>query len=343
MRNWPQRLLPHFPDSGALPPARLPHVCFQPELLAQGDFVYRLFVIIAAAAICFMAAYGVREIAVHAPGTSPAPAEAPSGPAERVVTLVPSLTETVAALGFTSKLAAVSDFCEYPPAVKDLPRAGGMTPNIEAIAGLEPDVVFLNEFHTAEAARMEALNLNPLIVPQKTLDGVLQSFVTVGEACGDRARGLALREAVTQELNAIRAAVDGLERPRVLLVVGRDPSETTIREVYLAEPGGFLEELLMAAGGTPAYQEGFSAAPLLTAEGVLSIQPEVIIELHPRALPAAYDPVAAWSQVPGLQAPDAGKVYALEGQRLLIPGPRLGETARLIATLLHPEALEDAA
>ncbi len=113
---------------------------------------------------------------------TPAP---PTSGYSRIVSMAPSITETLFALGLADKVAGVTRYCDYPPEAKAKPQVGGLLdPNYEAIVALQPDLAILLTIHDEADARLKKLGINTLVVEHRTLDGILDSFRTIGEACG---------------------------------------------------------------------------------------------------------------------------------------------------------------
>ncbi|MBC7929725.1 MAG: ABC transporter substrate-binding protein, partial [Rubrivivax sp.] len=197
----------------------------------------------------------------------------------RIVSLSPSATEILHGVGAFDRVVAVSDYCNYPPEVKDLPRVGGWSnPNLEQIASLNPDLVI---FADAQAQfikdKIEALGIRTLAVPSRTLEDALKAIELTGQATGemDAARELAERTRAT--IATVQVATERAPRRRVLCVVDRVPG--TLRDIYVAGEGSFIAQLIQVAGGEPVSPPAREGWGKLQKEAVIAFDPDVIIDL----------------------------------------------------------------
>jgi len=249
----------------------------------------------------------------------------PAGPARRVVTLAPSLTETVLALGAGDTLVGVSRFDERPE-VKALPRVGGFVdPSVEAVVALRPDLVLVQPApgNQRPVEKMAELGTPVLLLPLHGVGQVLAAIRECGKALGrERASG-ALLERIERSRERVRRRAASLPRPRVLFVYGFQP-------LVVAGPGSFADELLRDAGAVNAADRATAPFPVYSVESVLRARAGVVLNaagLHEgggdklRALPGLRE--ARWVDLPS--------------QDLLHPGPRLAEGLEELFRLLHPD------
>ena len=156
-------------------------------------------------------------------GPPPAAPPAPDGPPRRIVSMAPSITETLFALGLGDRVVGTTSYCNHPPEAREKPRIGGFhDPNFEAVVALRPDlVVTLVEQQSARDA-LAILGIPVATVSHQTIDGILESIPALGDACGVQPRAEALAGELRARLARIARRTAGLRRPRVLIVVGRD-------------------------------------------------------------------------------------------------------------------------
>ncbi|MDC0710757.1 helical backbone metal receptor [Stigmatella sp. ncwal1] len=261
-------------------------------------------------------------------------AETPSGPrflgpkreakARRVVTLAPSLTEMVLALGAGSTLVGVSRFDE-DKAVAALPRVGGFVdPSVEAVIALKPDLVLVQPGpgNQRPVERMAELGVPVLLLPLHSVADTLSALRAVGQALGQAKEAEALVSRFEATRARIREAAKSLPTPRVLLVYGFEP-------LVVAGPGSFANELLRDVGALNVAADAGSAYPVYSVERVVRARPEVVVDAADvdvgkdklRALPGVSS--ARWVEVPSLA--------------LLQPGPSLGKGLEELFGLVHPE------
>lgn len=246
------------------------------------------------------------------------------------MSLTPSTTEILFALDVGDRVVGVSRFCDFPPAARTRPRVGGFTdPSLEAILALTPDLVVGARGPTNRGVveALAARGVATAFPPDGDLDDVRASIRTLGALAGAGRRADALVAAIDADLLAIRAALAGRRPVRTLVVLGSRP-------LAVAGPGGFLDDMLRAAGGENVVAEG-PPWPTIGVERVLELAPEVIVEA---GLGMGSEPGLDWSRWPSIPAVRDGRVVRIDDVRLLRPGPRVAEGAAVLARALHPDA-----
>jgi iron complex transport system substrate-binding protein len=256
-----------------------------------------------------------------------------------IISLSPSVTEILYGLGAFERVIAVSDYCDYPPAVKSLPRVGGwMSTNFEQVASLGPDLVILTEAQAAFARDLlAALGVPTLVVASQSLSDIFGAIRDIGRAVGNEREAQALASTVRSELEGMRARTATGRRPRVLCVVDRLPG--TVRDLYVATRGSYLSELIEIAGGEPLTPPSKTSYAKINIEAVVALDPEVILDMVQGARGSLGEQtLAVWKELPDLRAVRDQRVYSLRETSLIHPSHRVGEAARRIAEILHPEA-----
>lgn len=260
---------------------------------------------------------------------------------QRVVSLAPSITESLYALGLGDRVVGVTRYCLYPPEAQQKTIVGGfIDPSYEAIVALRPDLVGLLEIHTEARMRLNTLDVPTISVDHRTIDGILMSFETLADRFGEPDAGDALVASCRARIDAVQQTIAGLPRPRVLLSSARDLGTGRIESVYVAGRGQWYDELIAYAGGENVYPDDGLAFPEVAPEGLLRLDPDVIVELVPKTENAAYtreDLLAEWRTVRGLRAVRDGRVHLMRGEYVSVPGPRFVDTLEDLARVLHPE------
>ncbi|MFW5698039.1 MAG: ABC transporter substrate-binding protein, partial [Fimbriimonadaceae bacterium] len=240
----------------------------------------------------------------------------------------PSATETPA-------------WCEYPPEVQDLPEVGALfDTNYEAIARLEPDLVVVTDSSEEAPARLTQMGIDSLMLGTHSIDDITGNALDLGDALDLQEAAVVLAERIHEEVASVRTAVAGAERPRVLITVASGMPEDRPNDVYVVGPGNVYNELLTMAGATNAY-EGELASPVISLEGLYDIDPDIIIEIADDTT----DSVAMrdwWRAHDRLKAVQNNRVYILDDDYALIPGPRVVELLRDFANRIHPGRLGEA-
>lgn len=266
---------------------------------------------------------------------------AAANPPQRIVSLAPSLTETLFALGVGDRVVGVTRYCAYPPEVRNLPVIGGhLDPSFEAIVALEPDLVVLIPSGEANARRLEALGVPVLQIDQHDVHSVLESISVVAAACGVDDAGERLRADVERRLAAVSAVVKSAPRPRTAVVVGHDIGGGVVRSVWVAGPDTFYSGVLENAGGVNAVEDGLVRYPEFSREGLAALDPDVVLDVvagvEERSLEID-EIIEGWRRLTELRAVREDRVRVLEGDLMVVPGPRLPEMVREVAMSLHPE------
>ncbi len=270
----------------------------------------------------------------------------PSGTPQRIVSLAPSLTETLFAIGVGDRVVGVTRYCAYPPAVGGVPRVGGhLDPNYEMIVALEPDLVVLIPSSEASERRLQDLGIRVLRVDQHDVAAVLRSVTTLAEVCGVGARGADLRRSMEDRLHEVQARVASAPAPRTLVVVGHEIGAGAVRSVWAAGPDTFYEDVLEIAGATNALDDAVVRYPELSREGLAALDPDAIVDvvagIDERNLEVEKI-VNGWNALTELRAVREGRVRVLEGDVMVVPGPRLPELVARMARALHPDRAEEA-
>ena len=275
-------------------------------------------------------------------GTSSEPTE--KTPPARIVSVVPSVTETLFALGLGDRVVGVSDYCKYPPEANGLPKLGGLyNPNIERIVELRPDLAVLLREHRELEEKLGRAGIKTLSVDHASVGGILNSFVEIAARCGVPDAGAALRGECEERLEKLRVIAGG-KPVSVLLVLDRDLGERGVREVYAAGKNRYFNDLLRLAGASNVLADAASAVPTLSREGIIGLKPDVILDLS--SLGAVPDEDAAeleelyrhdWdSFADSVPAVRDGRVYPILADYATVPGPRFVRFAELLSGILHP-------
>jgi iron complex transport system substrate-binding protein len=252
--------------------------------------------------------------------------------AARIVSLAPSITETVFALGEGERLVGVTDYCDYPPEAAKKRRVGGIsTPSFEAILALRPDLVLAtSESNYAEhVQKLTTLGLPVYVIRPVDFETVLESIERIGGVLGREAAARERVAAMRQEADAIARSVAGVPRPRVLYVVWPNPLIAPGR-------GTLITELIQRAGGESVTGAEPLPYPRLSLETVVERRPErIIVGRHGQA--TAQELLRGWEQLTAVAAVREGRVYAVDGDLVHRPGPRMIEALRALARALHPD------
>lgn len=250
---------------------------------------------------------------------------------QRIVSLLPSLTESTCALGLCDRLVGVDRYSDWPASVRKLPVVGGgLDPSVESVVALKPDVVLLSDASKA-AERLQALGLKVVALDVKSKADIHRVLGTLGQLLGvPQAQGA---DRVWRELESgidavVRELPERTRHTRVYFEVSRGP--------YAAGPQSFIGETLTQLGADNVVPAELGPFPRLSPEFLLRAQPDVIM-LGNRSMQAATS-YPGWNN---LQAVKAGRVCVFsdeESYAIVRPGPRMAQAAALMARCLADKA-----
>jgi iron complex transport system substrate-binding protein len=244
----------------------------------------------------------------------------------RVVSLVPSVTEIVYAVGAGKTLVGNTNQCDYPEAAKSVYKVGDfMSPDLERIVALRPGLVFLTlPMHRQLLDKLNELKVPTYVSRPADIEAVFREIDTVAQLLGRKAAGESLVAGMRRGLDSIPSFQD---TPRVYVEISGTPLMT-------AGGGTFINELLVRAGGRNVFAASIQEYPVVDPEAVLAAEPEVILLLHPDMSARDIASRVGWG---GISAVRNGRIYdGLDDDLLFRPGPRIVEGVVLLARLLHP-------
>ena len=259
---------------------------------------------------------------------------------QRIVSVVPALTEMLYAIGAGPQMVGVGSFDTFPPEANNLPRVGALLdPDTERILSLRPTLVVTYGSQTQLQSQFSRAGIRTYVYRHGGIDTIFQTMRELGDATGHRLQADRVVRDLKARIEAVRGRVAGRPQPRVLLVIGRQPQ--TLRELYVSGGRGFLHEMLEIAGGRNVFADIARESAQPSQETLIARAPDVIIEVHAEGMfktATVAEERAVWSSLPSLPAVRNRRVHVLIGQYLVVPGPRFAEATETLARTLHPEA-----
>lgn len=256
-------------------------------------------------------------------------------PVERVISLAPSNTEIVYALGLEDRLVGVTEYCDYPPAAKNKPKIGGFsTVDMEKVVALQPDLVLATDIHSKTVTPLlQKVGFNVVTLYPKTLNGLLGDINLVGIIAGSEQTASELTAGLNKRIQAVTSASGNLStaRPlRTLMLIWYDP-------LTVAGAGTLPDDMIKVAGGKNIAAD-VTGYPALGLETIISRDPEVIIVPSDMGQPDS----PLWNFVvtdPRLKSTTAAKnnaIYKMDGNLALRAGPRCIDALEQMASFYHP-------
>ena len=261
-----------------------------------------------------------------------------SGAPQRIVSLAPSNTEILFALGLGPQVVAADDFTNYPPEAKNLPKIGGLNGsyNYEQVVALRPDLVLAAGITPPEVIeKFEGLKIPIAVanVTQTSFENVLADIEFVGKLTGRVQQATDLITELRRHFEQITAKVaTATTKPRVYWEL----DATDAAKPYTVGPGSFVHDLIGLAGGTNIFSAASSAYPQVGLEQVVAADPEVII-LSDAAYGITVESVMQRPGMSGVAAVKQQRVHPIDDDLVSRPGPRIIDGLAAAAKLIHPE------
>jgi iron complex transport system substrate-binding protein len=254
--------------------------------------------------------------------------------------MAPSVTEVLFALGLGDRVVGVTRYCDYPPEALDKKSVGGfLDPNFEVILRLQPDLVVLLPVHGDARRKIEDLGIQILEVDHRTLEGILASITEIGEACGTEQAASEVLDDIERRTSTIANATKDLPRPTVLLSSARNLGTGAVAQVFAAGKNQWYDDIITMAGGANAYTNEGVQFPELSPEGLIRLDPDVVVELAPdleRKDRTPEELISEWDSLSVMRAVANKNIHVLSGDYVSIPGPRFVFIVEDLAKILHP-------
>ncbi len=246
-------------------------------------------------------------------------------PVKRIVSMAPSSTELLFAIGLDEEIVGVTTFCNYPDAAKGKAKIGGyFNPNVEAILSLEPDLIVATPdgYSKDRVEKLDSTGAPVFLVDPKNVDEILATMLTLGKVTGKEDTAKQVVGKLRARVEAVREKVKDVpqeKRPKVFYEIGHDPLIT-------AGPGTFVDNLITDAGGINIANDVATNWPQYSVEAVLPKEPDIIIT----APHVSSDDQAeietrtnAWKKYRTIPAVQNGRIHPVISDILLRPGPRI--------------------
>jgi len=255
----------------------------------------------------------------------------------RIVSLAPSVTETLFALGAGAEVVGVSQYCDYPPQVRDLPRVGSfLTPNLEAIIALRPTLVAGLELSSdvRQIRALKSMGYPVLLVSDDSLQQIEDSIERVGASINRQAQARQLVAQIEAQIAAVQQRLANAKPVRALMLVGHQP-------IVAVGAGTYLDELIRIARADNIAAAAGEQWPHLSMEYIIAMRPEVILDGSMGSELSSSS--SFWEKYPAIPAVRDHRVFGYPQDPIVHAGPRVGQSLEIIARMIHPEAWDRAA
>jgi iron complex transport system substrate-binding protein len=258
-------------------------------------------------------------------------------PPQRIVSLAPSVTEILYAVGAADRVIAVTQFCDYPPEAALKPKVGGARPSIESLLSLKADLILTPRAFIDPALidKLEQLKITTYVMEAKTVEDVLSHLHTIGRILDRSAAATQLTAELRRRIQLVKERTDGLPKPRLLYVLNSEPLMTV-------GPGSFIHHLIELAGAENVGAMTGLAYPRISMEYVLKQDPEVLLFPVGALEGIPEKEQQEWQRWQGMSAVRTKRLYHIDSALMDRPGPRIVEGLERLAAILHVETFSDA-
>jgi iron complex transport system substrate-binding protein len=253
-------------------------------------------------------------------------------PPTRIVSLAPSITEMLFALGLDEQVVGVTEFCDYPAAAKSKAKVGYANPSVEALVALQPELVLApKDFLRPDLqAMLEQLKIPLFVLEAHTVEDIPLQIQTLGKLFERGSMANDVTQSMRQRIEEIRHKAEALPRKRVLYVLNSQPLITV-------GPGSFIHQMIGLAGGINIAAQAGVAYPRLSMEAVLKEDPEVLIFPSGEVETVPRSEQLQWRRWVSLSAVKRQRFHEVSSNLLNRPGPRIVEGLEQLAKAIHPD------
>ncbi len=250
----------------------------------------------------------------------------------RIVSLAPSNTEVLYALGLGDRVVGVTQYCDYPPEAKQKPNIGGFSKiDLERVVGLNPDLVLATNIHNKTVVpELEKRGITVVVVEPKNVDDVLAKITFVGKITGASDAAAKLTAQMKTRIDGVAAKTATAKvKPRVFYEIDKT--------LYTPGPGSFIDDMIAQAGGMNIAADAKSAYAQLSAEVIIAKDPQVILlgDMNFGESPESVKARPGWSNISAVKN---GRIVPLSDENLVSrPGPRIVDGLEMLARALYPE------
>ncbi len=262
---------------------------------------------------------------------------------QRIVSLAPSCTQILYAIGVGDKVVGVTTYDDYPYNFTAWVAAGNMTydggygtPDMEAIASLRPDLILSDNLNDASLPSMRALGYKVLVLNPTDINGIYQDISFVGRATGAETQAAAVIENITNTINSITTKIADANITTPLKVF----YEVWTPPLMSAGSTTWISDVISKAGGVNIFANETQQYPTVASETVVALDPDVIILPTEMGQTPFYGSVAQVEATPGwnvISAVQNNRVYVIDGDLFAEPGPRVADQVYAVAACLYPQ------
>ncbi len=258
-------------------------------------------------------------------------------PPQRIIALIPSLTEIVFALGLGERMVGATQWADHPQEARSLPRVGDyQTPSMESILSLAPDLVLVEGGGNPPwvVEQLEVANIPVFVTWIRDPRQVPEIIELLGAVCGVPERGRDLAREIQAKFDRVERMVHGIRPVRTLFIIGNRPVVSVGKDT-------FPDRLLTMAGAENLAADASGSWPRLSFDTILQSRPEAIIVSTMERGAERESLEQFWRNQPGIGTLQGLRIHSVQSDLVDRPGPRLGQGLTLLAEILHPGLFPD--
>ncbi len=254
----------------------------------------------------------------------------PTNP-QRIISMSPSITEYLFALEVEDRLVGVTDYCNYPPEAQEIQSIGGFsTPNIEVITSLDPDLIISSNYNAEGVELLENVGFALVVVLASSIDDIIDNVDVIGGLVNARAKAVELKSQMTAKLNEVTQSLSSLQESAKV---------TCYFEVWespmVAGESSFIDDMITKAGGINIFGDLEQEWPIVSHEAVISVNPEAIF-ITEHSAPWYTTTVCERTGYNTIDACKHNRIYTVNDDKFLRPGPRIVDALEEMASYLYP-------
>ncbi|MCL2218689.1 MAG: helical backbone metal receptor [Chitinispirillia bacterium] len=263
----------------------------------------------------------------------------PSRPPQRIISFAPNITEILFELGKGDNVIGVTQFCKYPPEAAAREKIGGnVDHNYEAILRLRPDFAIILREQVDVKPFLDKHSIRYITIGSESVGEIIDAIRLISKATFVQEKGDSIAQSLRRQLADMSTIAADTERPKVLFCVSRDDIRSgVITKVFAPGTSSFYNDLIKAAGGVNVLDDVEQPYPVISAEAIIRLNPDIIVDISASYLRPMPEAVRGdWRSLKNVSAVSTGRVYCLSGDYLMIPGPRFGLILEDLRSIFAP-------
>jgi len=255
----------------------------------------------------------------------------------RIVSFSPAITEMIYILGLDKYLIGVTKYCDFPADAVNKQKIGGYyDPNLEAVVHLNPDYVLLGTEHVSFVEKFKSIGVRSVVLDNSSPEKIMESILKIGKFFAREKAALETNKEIRKKINSLKRLTRELKKQKVMLVFGEDMAGEIKSKLFAVGNDFFYTPIIELAGGENILKNTKTCYPLLTHESIINLDPDVIIELvQEKDMASGRKVLKKWRKLNMVRAVRENKVYALQADYIMIPGPRFVKIAEDLFNLFH--------